>query len=118
MDRITIGQIAIAVSSLVGLISGIAYLKSHLKKWISGALSEQLDAINSRIDDIDINLKNVDMEACKNYLVHVLSRVERGDQLDDIELERFWEQYEHYIKNGGNSYIKRRVEQLKEDDKL
>ena len=31
----------------------------------------------------------------------------------DAEKQRFWEEYEHYISAGGNSYIKEWVDRLK-----
>ena len=58
------------------------------------------------------------MQACKNYLVSFLSDVEKDELTDEIERERFWEQYQHYTEHGGNSYIKRKVEKLKSEGKL
>ena len=43
---------------------------------------------------------------------------EQDEPIDEIERERFWEQYEHYVKCGGNSYIQRKVENLKQAGKL
>ena len=63
-------------------------------------------------------VKEVDMNACKNFLVRSLGDIEKGVPLDEIEKERLWEQYEHYQKIGGNSYIKRKVEHLQEQGKL
>lgn len=118
MEHITIGEIGVAVTFLVGLISGIAYLKKHLKSWITQSLSDQFAEIRGEIKGLRSRLAEVDMESCKNYLVTFLSDVEKGKEIDEIERERFWEQMEHYTRNGGNSYIKRKVEQLKKDGKL
>ena len=71
------------------------------------------------MDKLESKMSVVDMESCKNYLTDHLSRMDSGYYpLSDIEKERFWEQYEHYKNIGGNSYIRRRVEQLQEDGKL
>ena len=111
MESITLGQIGLAVTYLVGLISGIAYLKKHLKDWIAGSLKEELDSLGNQI-------KEVDMNATKNFLVARLSDIEQDQPMNEIEAERFWEQYEHYHKIGGNSYIDQKVEKLKISGKL
>lgn len=121
MENLTLGQIGSAIAFVVALISGVGYISSRTKKFISMAMSDQMHGIDKRFDDIDSKMDNlsatlsvVDMESCKNYLVSFLSEVERGQTIDEIEKERFWEQYEHYKKIGGNSYLQRRVEELRE----
>lgn len=106
MEHITLGQIALGVSFLVGLISGVGYLSSVSRKWLKDAMKEQLDVIANRLDQVD-------MESTKNYLVTYLSDIERGKAIDEIEKERFYEQYQHYQSLGGNSYIKNKVDQMR-----
>ena len=118
MENITLGQISVAVTFLVGLIGGIGFLHKHLKDWIGESLAGQFSKVNFELERLAGRVENVDLEACKNYLVQVLSDVERGEQMSDVALARFWEQYEHYTGIGGNSYIHRKVEQLKEEGKL
>lgn len=118
MEGITLGQIGLGIGFLVSLISGISFLGAKIKHWISDSMKEQMDQIGNRLDDLQGRIDNVDMESCKNFLVNFLSRIERGVGVDEIERERFWEQYEHYQKHGGNSYIKRKVETLKSENKL
>lgn len=107
MESITLGQIAIAITFLVGLIGGIEYLKSHVEEWFTKPLKRELEPIKKRIEDVDMN-------ACKNFLVRTLKDMERGVDLSEVELERFYEQYNHYEQCGGNSYIKTKVKQLEE----
>lgn len=121
MENLTLGQIGSAIAFVVALITGVGYISSRTKKFISMAMSDQMHGIDKRFDDIDskmdglsATLSVVDMESCKNYLVSFLSEVERRQPIDEIERERFWEQYEHYKKIGGNSYLQRRVEELRE----
>lgn len=118
MEAITLGEIGLAVTFLVGLISGIGYLKHHLKDWIGQSVKDQFNKIEQNVAEINRRLDDVDMENTKNFLVSVISMVEKGGWLHDIETERFWDEYEHYLKIGGNSYIKRKVEQLESDGKL
>lgn len=125
MENLTLGQIGSAIAFVVALISGVGYISSRTKKFISMAMSDQMHGIDKRFDDIDSKMDSlsatlsvVDMESCKNYLVSFLSEVEHGQPIDEIEKERFWEQYEHYKKIGGNSYLQRRVEELREKKRL
>lgn len=111
LEDITIGQIGLALTYIVGLIGSIAFLYTKIRTWIKDAFKEDFKTLRDDIREVDVN-------ACKNYLVSFLSDVEKDKNLDEIEKERFWEQYEHYQKIGGNSYIKRKVEQLQKENKL
>lgn len=118
LETITFADVSTAVTVLVGFLGGIGYLKKNLKIWIAKALEEQLESIDKDMKCLKSRLDKVDMEGCKNYLVRCIAEMEHGHQISETELERFWEQYEHYEKIGGNSYIMRKVEQLKSDGKL
>ena len=113
MEQITLGQIGIAVGFLVALIAGVNALKKSIKEWLNSALKENFDGMNKRFDGLEKRLDSVDIENCKNYLVTFLEEAQRGEIKDETELQRFWEEYEHYQKLGGNSYIKNKVEELK-----
>lgn len=118
MEQITLGQIAVAVAFFVALITGVSYLLKQIKAAIKSALKDEFKPINDKIDELGKHLDSVDMESCKNFLVSVLSDIEKGLDVDEIERERFWEQYQHYQKIGGNSYIKKKVDQLEKEGKI
>ena len=118
METVTLGQIALAVTFLVGLMSGIGYLDRQLKIYITQALGDPLTSIKTEISGLQDRIDAVDISATKNYLVTFLSEVDQGQQIDEIEVERFWEAYQHYEVIGGNSYIKRKVETLKSEGRL
>lgn len=118
MEQITIGEAAVALTFIVGLISGALYLRTNLQKWVRSAVKPQMDEIGDKVESLKQDVRRVDLEACKNYLVIVLSEIERGKDLDEIERARFWEQYQHYTSSGGNTYIKRRVEQYIDSGKI
>ena len=120
MENITIGQIAIAIAFIAALITGGVKIKDAVKKWLEALLKEKFDEaskenklLSAKIDSIEKRLDDVDLENCKNYLVTFLSEVKRGETKDEIEKQRFWEEYQHYTSKGGNSYIHRDVEELK-----
>jgi hypothetical protein len=118
LEQITLGEIAVGLSFLVGFFGGIGYFYKNIKKWLEKIIQEQFEPFSDTISDISGKVNQVDMESCKNYLVRCLGDFEHGNPLSDVEQERFWEEYQHYLKIGGNSYIERRVEKLKLDGKL
>lgn len=113
MQTVTLGEVGMALTFLVGLLTSIGYLKEKGKNLINTSLKADLKAINDKIDKIDKKTSDVDMNATKNFLVARLSEIESGHKMSDIEAERFWEQYEHYQKIGGNSYVHEKVEKFK-----
>ena len=113
MTEITLGQIAEAITLLVGLFTGIGYLHMTLKKWLKKIMDEQTKTIDKKIDELNSRLDSIDLETTKNYLVQFISEVKRGETINDTERQRFYEQYEHYLASGGNTYIKTEVEDLR-----
>lgn len=117
-ENITVGQICAFVVFLGTLIGGIVALKKVIKSVIEGAVKDNFQNIDRSLEDLKAQINDVDMNATKNFLVQFLADIEQGQPLDDIECERFWEQYGHYIKKGGNSYIHRKVDELTKKGKL
>ena len=111
MENITLGQLSAGILFIVALIGGGAALMKWTKGLIVKVMREELEPMRKQ-------LETVDLENCKNYLVTYISAVDRGEKKDPIEEERFWEEYEHYQRIGGNSYIKTKVDQLKAAGKL
>ena len=107
MEQITLGDIAAWAGFAVMLGGSVAAIIRGVKK----AVEKLLEPIQKRLDAVDL-------ENCKNYLVTFLAGVERGQEHDEIELERFHEQLGHYQQIGGNSYIKSKVEKLQKEGKL
>ena len=120
MESLTLGQLSAGVIFIVALIAGVQNLKKNIKTWIEDGLKARFDAIDkqnekilAKIDDVETRLDKVDMENCKNYLVTFMAEVRRGETKDPTEIQRFWEEYDHYISKGGNSYVREGVEELK-----
>ena len=118
MDGLTIGQIAAGLALLAGLITSVTLIIKNLKTWFKKMIQPEFESVKQEMQKVSKSVENVDKESCKNYLVTVLSRVENGNTLDEIERERLYEQFEHYKTIGGNSYIRRKFEQLQSEGKL
>lgn len=100
METITLGDLARWAAFVVALFGSIAAIIRGVKKAVEAII-------------LPLSLDNA-----KNYLVPFLCKVERGEPVDEIELERFHEEYAFYINHGGNSYVKSRVDKLKQAGKL
>lgn len=122
MEQITLGEIALALAFLAGLagsiIGGVKMISSSLKKWILKGFDERFIPMKNELDALKNRVEDVDMETCKNFLVRFLADVEKGEQIDEIERERFYEQFEHYTSKGGNSYIRQKFEKLHRQGRL
>ena len=100
MEQITLEQIARVAAFVVAFCGSVA----AIIKGVRNAVEKLLEPLS--------------LDNAKNYLVPFLSKVERGEPVDEIELERFHEEYTFYTNHGGNSYIKSRVAKLQKEGKL
>lgn len=102
MGNITLGQINDWIQFILILAGAIGTLLLGMKK----IFNKQLEPLNTTVRQLDIN-------QCKNYLVRFLADVENGEKLDNVEIERAYEVYDHYTKDlKGNSYIHDKWERL------
>lgn len=118
MDKITLADLGTWAGALAILIGSCGTIYAFLQKGLKNLFKTHTQDIHKEMEKHEASINRVDMENCKNFLVQFLARAERGDDIGEIEKERFWEQYEHYLELGGNSYIRNRVEQLRKDGKL
>lgn len=107
IENITIGDIATIVAFFVAIIGGFEFLYVRFNK----LFDRKLQPLNTRLDDIELS-------SDKNFIVRFLADIEQGNQVDEVERERFYEIYERYKQLGGNSYVSHKVEKLRKEDKL
>lgn len=116
MENITIGQVMAVLGFVValgGIVTYFAKVIANLKKYLTKIIVTELEPIKDQLTALDAKIGKVDMEATKNYLVSFLAGVEQGKAIDEIQTQRFWEELQHYEKQGGNGYIHQKVERLK-----
>jgi hypothetical protein len=118
MDTITLGEIGLLLGFVAALVASFGTIGKVVQKAVKKAFEGGLKPTNDKIDKIEKKVEEVDLNTCKNFLVARLSEIEQGINLDSVAEERFWEQYEHYLAIGGNTYIQHKVEQLEKDGKL
>lgn len=100
MENITLGDIATWAAFIVAL---------------GGSVMAIIKGVKNAVEKL---LEPLSLDNAKNYLVPFLSKVERGEPVDEIELERFHEEFTFYTNHGGNSYVKSRVAKLQKEGKL
>ena len=114
-----IGIFAAGVAGIVAFLKGMEYLVGKISRMASRWLEKGLEPVNHKLDNMDKKLDDVDLSACKNFLVRFLADVEQGNLIDEVEKERFYETYEHYTEDlHQNTYIHDKVEKLKKEGKL
>lgn len=125
LENVTIGEIMVCVTVILGVIAGVSKVKNAfegfkrtINGWVVDELKPQFVKINERLDNLEKRNERQDMENIKNYLVLFMADIERNEKPDEVEILRFEEQYDYYVKKGGNSYIKKKYNKLKEEGKL
>lgn len=118
MEHLTIEQLLAGMGIILALCGGAYKLWGGFKTAVSNAVETQFKNLSDSIAGIQNQLKKVDMETCKNFLVRCIADFENEQPINETELERFWEQYDHYIKEGHNGYIKHKVEILVGEGKI
>lgn len=113
MENITLGQITTFLGIIAGLIGSISAIVLFMQKIFKKALKNELEPIVDNINNINNNIETLDVGQCKNYLVRYLKDVEQKNKLDEVEVERAYEIYDHYTNDlKQNSYIHKRWEEL------
>ena len=127
--KIAVEDITAFISVVAGVITGglviFKFVSSIVQKWMCSLLKP----VNDRIDEsnriimarLDANaeeLKQMQLEQYKNFLIRYLADIERDTELTEIELERFNDIYTKYDNLGGNSYVHRKIDKYKEQGKL
>lgn len=130
LSNLTVGEVVMAVlafvAGLVALVKGVEYLihkaGSAFEKMVGRAIAPttaKIDELTTLVEEVGGQALNADLSSCKNFLVRFLADVEQGQPVDDVETTRFWETYDHYVRDlGQNSYIKEKVAKLKAQNKL
>ena len=122
MEALTIGDVAGTLGLIAGMITAGGVVFHFFNKAFRKTMQDELKPVKDSISDLQGQISDVDMANCKNYLVNFLSKVQcEGtfcQKITSEERERFWENYDHYVKMGGNSYVKNCVEKLKKEGKL
>lgn len=96
-----IGTVVVALITVLGTI---------VNTLISKKTNKKVDCVAELKKDFNEHL----LDADKTQLIIFLSELETGTTKTDIQVKRAYEIYERYTKNGGNSYVHDKWEEVKE----
>lgn len=106
MENITVSDIAVFLGLVAGIITSIGIITLPIQKMLKNTIRNEIEPINKSINNLDVS-------QCKNFLVRYLKDVEQNNKLDQVEIERAYEIYDHYTNDlKQNSYIHKRWEEL------
>lgn len=104
--------IIVAIITVAGTIANTVISKKTNKK------ISNIDDVNKKIDCMRAESKQDMLEhtldADKTHLINFLSELELGEKKTDVQIKRAYEIYERYCKNGGNSYVHDKWEEVKQ----
>lgn len=101
------------ILEIAGLVTAITVILTGTYKLVNTSLKEKLDPINETIKKTNKQIDILDEGHCKDFLLGFLSAVERGEKIDEAELTRAYEVFDHYTNDlKKNSYIHDRWEKV------
>lgn len=87
------------VLKIIGIIAGAITSIGIICTFLKSVINKGFAPIYKKID-------NLDESQCKNFLVTFLKGVEKGEKMDEVEIQRAYEVYDHYTEDlKKNSYI-------------
>lgn len=107
MENITLGQVALALAFIVGLIGSIKYLLNEINKQVN----KTLEPMNKKIDSLELS-------SIKTDLVNMINDLEHDVPKSQIQKLNAHELYDRYTELGGNSYVHEHWESLKKEGKI
>lgn len=116
--QITLSQIGAFLGLIAGIITSGGVIIGLMQKVLKKTIKNELEPMSEKIEKISEDVKTLDTNQCKNFLVRFLADVEQGNELDEVEKERAYEVYDHYTNDlKQNSYIHKRWNELMEKEK-
>lgn len=113
MENLTLGQIGVGLSFLVGFMGSIHYILNYIDKLLQKKINNIMTEFKEDISSLKISIEKLDTTTCQNYLVSFLHNKEIGKDIDETEEQHAYRIYDHY-KNDlhKNSYIHDKWERL------
>lgn len=111
----TLSDIQAGLILIVGIMTAVYFLRDHIREAVLKVIREATKPLFDKVDELKADILRVDVQQTKNYLVRMLSDIERGVVFSEIEMKRFKDVYDHYINTlKKNTYIKDKHDELKE----
>lgn len=132
MESITLGQIFKVLGSIaagaatIGAV--VAVFTKIYSRTIGKSITKAIEPLKEQVQELNTEMhqeleksrvefrataNKLDVSECRNFLVRFLGDIERGEDIDPVEIERAYEIIQHYTEDlGQNSYIHDRWDQV------
>lgn len=118
IENITLGQIAIALAFIVGLITSVVAILKYAKS-INNKILEPINQKLTKMDSDHLKkLENLELNSIKTDLVNFINDLEHNVPKSQIQKMNAHELYDRYSELGGNSYVHDHWERLKKEGKV
>lgn len=117
MESITIGELAKALTLIVGLIGSITYIKNGTVKSMTKVIDNRLEPIKEEIEVLKCETNKNNLSSIKTDLINLMELADKGTISEEQKI-RLHELYDYYHKHGGNSYVHNKWERLLKENKL
>lgn len=119
MESITLGDIAGFLAFFAGIIGSGGVVTVFMRKKMSKIIQDELRPLSDKMDSVAAQVKQVDIENCKNYLQQTFSALDSGERMGSAAIQRFYEVYDHYTDDLHlNSWVHAEKERLEKEGKL
>lgn len=118
MESWTLGAISIAAAFIVGLIASAKKIAGYMAEAIGKVTQRQIQPLEKKIDTLAEKIEESDLNSMKDFLVVRFAEIDKGQKPDEVTRQRIYEEMERYEKQGGNSYIHTRFDELKKQGRL
>ena len=132
MGNVTVAEIGkwiLAIGGMIGALSAItAFIIKMYGKTVGKSIENSIKPLKEDIDSLKSDMKNeleksrnefnkavheLDKGECRNFLVRFLGDIERGTDIDAVEIERAYEIMDHYSKSlNENGYLHARWDEV------
>jgi hypothetical protein len=117
MESLTLGELAKALTFLMGLIGSIKYIKSGTVKSLSKVIDNRLEPIRKEIKDLREETSKNNLSSIKTDLINLMELADK-EIISTEQKIRAHELYDYYRQHGGNSYVHDKWERLIKENKL
>ena len=114
MVEIIVALIIAAQTIIQVIIQKVFSSKSDIEN-LTKLIEEQEKKSNERDDELDKKYKNIAMMYAKTYLIDLMSRIQKGEKVNDEQIRLLYELKETYNNAGGDSYVDDMFDKLKVD---
>ena len=112
MVEIVVALIVAIQTIIQVVIQKVFSSKNDIEK-LTKIIEDQEKKSNERDDELDEKYKNISMTYAKIYLIDLMSRIQKGEEVNSEQIRLLYDLKEIYNNAGGDSYVDDMFNKLK-----